>query len=64
MPVEAPPPLSSTVRSVFDQFLKKLEDDKVLSSSAQEALVQSLHSQRFDHETLRKALFKSNEPPK
>lgn len=58
------PPLSSTVSSVFDQFLKKLEAGKVLTAGAQEALAQCLHDQKLDHEILRKALFKPDEPPK
>jgi hypothetical protein len=64
MPSTISPPLSSTVISVFDQFLKKLEDEKVLTTCAQEALAQSLHEQKLDHESLRRALFKPDESPK
>ena len=64
MPKTMPPPLSSTVSSVFDQFLKKLEDEKILSTTAQKTLGLCLHGQKFDHETLRNALFKRDEPPK
>lgn len=63
MPVATPPPLSSTVSSVFDQFLKQLADEKVLNAAAQEALAQSLHDQKLDHETLSRALFKPDESP-
>jgi hypothetical protein len=58
------PPLSSTVSSVFDQFLKKLEGDSVLNKSALEALREKLHGQKLDHETLRAALFTAEEKPK
>lgn len=64
MPNTTPPPLSSTVSSVFDQFLEKLENEKILGKAAQESLAQSLHGQKLDHETLREALFISDEPPK
>ena len=64
MPITTPTPLSSTVSSVFDQFLKKLEDEKILNTRAQEALAQNLHDQKLDHETLRKALFKADKPLK
>jgi hypothetical protein len=57
------PPLSSTVSSVFDQFLKEIEEAKVLSTAAQQALAQSLHDQKLDHMSLRKAVFASGEPP-
>ena len=56
-------PLSSTVSSVFDQFLKELEKAKVLNEAAQQALAQSLHDQKLDHMTLRKAIFTSDGPP-
>jgi hypothetical protein len=55
------PPLSSTVSSVFDQFLKELEEAKVLSKAAQQTLARSLHDQKLDHATLRKAIFTSGE---
>jgi hypothetical protein len=58
------PPLSSTVTSIFEQFLKKLEDDKVLGIAARAALAANLHAQKFDPETLRAALFKPEESPK
>jgi hypothetical protein len=64
MPNLTPPPLSSTVSSVFEGFLKKLEDEKVLSKSAQEALAQSLSEQKLDSDTLRKAIFTSDAVPK
>lgn len=64
MPNTTPPPLSSTVTSVFERFLKKLEDENVLGKAAREALAQSLNEQRLDSESLRQALFKSDEPPK
>jgi hypothetical protein len=58
------PPLTSTVSTVFDQFLKKLKAEKVLNRKALEALAQSLDSQKFDHETLRQALLTADDPPK
>jgi hypothetical protein len=54
-------PLSSTVSSIFDQFLKKLDDEKLLNKSALECFTENLHLQKFDHETLRAALFKTEE---
>ena len=59
-----PPPLSSTVKFVFEEFLKKLQEENVLGKSALEALALSLHGQKLDPETLREALFKSDEPSK
>ena len=53
----SPPPLSSTVSSVFDRFLKELKDAQVLGEAAQKALRDSLHGQKLDHETLRQAVF-------
>ncbi|TMJ90626.1 MAG: hypothetical protein E6G76_05655 [Alphaproteobacteria bacterium] len=61
MPNPALSPLSSAVSSVFDQFLKKLETEKILDKSAREALAQSFQGQKLDHESLRKALFKRDE---
>jgi hypothetical protein len=58
------PPLSSTVSSVFTQFLKKLEGDKVLGKEALDALRQSLEQQKFDPENLRKAVLTADEPSK
>lgn len=60
----ATPPLSSTVTSIFDQFLKKLEDDKVLGEAARTSLAENLHAQKLDPEILRTALFKPEEAPK
>ena len=51
------PPLSSTVSSVFDQFIHKLSEEKVLGKSALDALSKSLHDQKLDAETLREAIF-------
>jgi hypothetical protein len=48
---------------VFDQFLKRLEDREVLGTAAQKALSQSFREQKLDPETLRKAMFKAEEPP-
>lgn len=62
MPNTTPPPLSQTVSSVFDQFLKRLEDQGLLGTAAREALSQSLREQKLDAETLRKAIFKADEP--
>jgi hypothetical protein len=57
-------PLSSTVTSIFDQFFKKLEADKTLESEAFEALKESFENQKFDHESLRRALFTQGETAK
>lgn len=56
-----PPPLSSTVSSVFDAFIKKLEDEKVLEPAALEALKQSLMQQKLDPASLREAMFTPSE---
>lgn len=58
------PPLSSTVSSIFDAFVKKLEDEKVLSTEALKALKQSLKSQKLDHTSLREAMFTASEAEK
>lgn len=54
--------LSSTVSTVFEAFIKKLEDEKVLEPTAREALKQSLIKQKLDHASLREAMFTPNEP--
>jgi hypothetical protein len=59
MPNTKPPPLSSTVSSVLDQFLKELETEQILQESAREAIGQCLHGQKLDHVSLRTALFDS-----
>jgi hypothetical protein len=58
------PPLSSTVTSVFAEFLKKLESEKTLGKKAIDELRQSFEEQKLDPESLRKALFTASEPPK
>lgn len=60
----ATPPLSSTVSSVFEAFLKKLEGEKVLNAKALEALKESLKSQKLDHGSLREAIFTPDEAEK
>ncbi len=55
------PPLSSTVSAVFDQFIQKLKEDKVLGESALKALGESLHAQKLDSDSLRAAIFKTDE---
>jgi hypothetical protein len=57
------PPLSSTVSTVFAEFTKKLEDEKILNEAALKALRLCLEQQKLDHESLRKALFTINETP-
>jgi hypothetical protein len=57
MPIVVPPPLSSTVSSVFDSFLKKLEANTILDENARAALAECLHGQKLDPESLRKAIF-------
>ena len=58
------PPLSSTVTSVFGEFLKKLESEKTLGKEAIDALRHSLEQQKFDPESLRKTMFTATEPAK
>jgi hypothetical protein len=50
-------PLSSTVASIFAEFLKRLEADGILGPKAIESLRESLEQQKLDHESLRKAIF-------
>jgi hypothetical protein len=56
------PPLSPTVTLVFEQFLKKLEEDKVLGPAAQQALAKALAGQKLDPDSLRQAVFTADEP--
>jgi len=56
------PPLPPTVTSVFGAFLKKLESQMTLGAEAIEALRQTLHEQRLDPESLRKAVFTPSDP--
>jgi hypothetical protein len=51
------PPLSSTVASVFEAFLKKLAEEKRLPLAAIEALRHALDEQKLDANSLREALF-------
>ena len=55
---------SSTVAAVFDQFLKKLKDENVLNDAAYKSLEKNLREQKIDYDSLRKAIFESNEPSK
>lgn len=55
------PPLSSTVTSVFAEFLKKLESENTLGKEAIDGLRHSLEQQKLDPESLRKALFTATE---
>jgi hypothetical protein len=56
------PPLSPTVASIFSEFLKKLEDEKILGPEAIEALRQNLTRQKLDPQTLRQAVFAVQQP--
>jgi hypothetical protein len=58
---DSPPPLSQTVASIFAEFLKKLESEKVLGIESIKALQQAFDEQTLDPETLRKAVFKLGE---
>lgn len=60
MPATPAPPLSSTVKSIFDEFIEKLKKDNVLGAAATAALAECLYSQKLDHESLRAALFKAD----
>ena len=53
----APSPLSATVSSVFDAFIKKLGEEQVLDPAALNALKESLTQQRLDPASLREAIF-------
>lgn len=55
--INKPAPLSPTVASIFAEFLKKLESEKILGPAAIDALKQSLDEQKLDPESLRKAVF-------
>ena len=55
------PPLSPTVASIFSEFLKKLESEKVLGAEAIEAVRQSFEEQKLDAESLRNAVFAPTE---
>jgi hypothetical protein len=57
-----PPPLSSTVALILAEFLKKIENEKALSVESTKALQQAFTEQKFDPETLRKAIFTAGEP--
>jgi hypothetical protein len=50
-------PLSPTVTAIFAEFLKKLEDEKTLSTEAIAALRDNFDQQKLDPESLRKAIF-------
>jgi hypothetical protein len=50
-------PLSPTVASIFAEFLKKLETEKTVGADAIEALRKAFDEQKFDPESLRKAVF-------
>jgi hypothetical protein len=54
---DSPAPLSPTVASIFGEFIKKLESEKVLGAEAIEALRQAFEEQKLDPESLRKAVF-------
>jgi hypothetical protein len=58
---DAPPPLSPTVASIFAEFLKQLESEKTVEVEAIRALQQALNEQKFDPETLRKAILPAGE---
>lgn len=60
----SPTPLSSTVSAVFEAFVKRLEEEKVLEPPAREALKESLMKQKLDHTSLREAIFTPSEPEK
>lgn len=55
-------PFSSTVSSVVDAFLKKLEDQKILSPASLSALRKALADHQLDAESLRAAIFNAAEP--
>jgi hypothetical protein len=64
MPSATIPPLTSTVSSVFNKFVERLKNEKVLNPAALKALEESLANQKLDPEALRKALFTAGEPTK
>ena len=64
MPPPTVPPLTSTVSSVFTEFLERLKDGKVINTAAQKALAECLSNQKLDPDALRKAIFTADEPTK
>ncbi len=56
------PPLSPTVTLVFEQFVKELEEEKILGKAALQALAKTLAAQKLDHDSLRQAMFTADEP--
>lgn len=50
-------PLSPTVTAAFAAFFKKLEEEKIADKAAVERLAKAVQDQKFDHESLRAALF-------
>jgi hypothetical protein len=58
---DAPPPLSPTVASIFAEFLKKLEKEKMLGAESIKALEQAFDEQKLDPESLRRAVFTVSE---
>ncbi|MCP1842129.1 hypothetical protein ACVIHI_004952 [Bradyrhizobium sp. USDA 4524] len=51
------PPYSSTVSSVIDAFLRRLEDHKTIAPASLAALRQALADHKLDAESLREAIF-------
>ncbi|MET4608846.1 hypothetical protein ABIB90_008354 [Bradyrhizobium sp. JR4.1] len=57
MAAPSDPPFSSTVSSVIDAFLQRLEDHKTLPPASLSALRQALADHKLDAESLREAIF-------
>jgi hypothetical protein len=53
------PPLSPTVATVFSNFLKRLESEKIADAETIERVRNALNEQNLDPESLRAALFDS-----
>ena len=63
MATNAQLPLSETVIAVFSEFLNKIKEEKILDEAAVAKLREALGRQKFDHETLRDALFGVEKDP-
>jgi hypothetical protein len=57
MPKATTPPVSPTVATVFSDFLKKLESEKITDSETIERLRNILKEQSLDPASFRDALF-------
>jgi hypothetical protein len=59
MPKPLNPPLSPTVATVFDNFLERLQAEKICDEATIKNLRKVLEDQKLDAESLRGALIKA-----